>query len=232
MMNIDILWRWMPQGVSTAIAETTSGSAPPQGPSQPPGSVPGGGNTPQMTDINDIKPILDLGGDWLWLLYLAGGLVILMGLLALAWWLWKRRKKPETILPQAPLMAPDVEAYDALDTLAADNGLDPKQFYFQLSAVLRHYMERRYHFPAAEMTTEELIPEVDQLALDASLTQELKTFCRMADPIKFAGAAARQDRLAQDLAFTRDFVRQTTDAVQLVEKSEEATPMQLDVKPE
>lgn len=218
-MALKTLWMWMTQGVSTAIAEPAKGDTQAQGAAQPPGAVPEGGPAPQMTDINDIKPIVDLGGDWQWLLYLIGGIIILIGLLTLAWWLWKRRKKPETMLPTAPPMAPDAEAYDALDALAAENGLDPKQFYFRLSAVMRHYMERRYAFPAAEMTTEELLPHVDQLALETSLAQELKALCRMADPIKFAGAAARQDRLARDLAFTRDFVRQTTEMIEVSEDS-------------
>jgi hypothetical protein len=218
MMALTALWIWMTQGVSTAIAEPAKGDAPAQSPAQPPGSVPEGEPAHQMTDINDIKPIVDLGGDWQWLLYLIGGIIILIGLLAPAWWLWKRRKKPETMLPKAPPMAPDAEAYDALDALAAENGLDPKQFYFRLSAVLRHYMERRYAFPAAEMTTEELLPQVDQLTLEASLVQELKAFCRMVDPIKFAGAAAQHERLAQDLAFTRDFVRQTTEMLEVSEE--------------
>jgi hypothetical protein len=170
-----------------------------------------------MTDINDIKPILDLGGDWQWLLYLIGGIIILIGLLTLARWLWSRRKKSEAMLPKVPPKAPDAEAYDALDALAAENGLDPKQFYFRLSAVLRQYIERRYAFPAAEMTTEELLPQVDQLSLEASLARELKRFCRMADPIKFAGATAGQDRQAQDLAFTRDFVRQTAEMIEVKE---------------
>lgn len=216
-MLLKALWIWMTQGVSTAIAEPARGEALTQATAQPPGSVPEDGPTAQMTDINDIKPIVDLGGDWQWLLYLIGGIIVLIGLLTLAWWLWKRRKKPETILPKVPPMAPDTEAYNALDALAAENGLSPKQFYFRLSAVLRRYMERRYAFPAAEMTTEELLPQVDRLALEASLAQELKSFCRMADPIKFAGAAARQDRLARDLAFTRDFVRQTAKVVEVGE---------------
>lgn len=219
----------MTQGASIATAEPAKVEPLPQAP-QPPGSPPGGGEPP-MTDINDIKPILDLGGDWRWLLYLAVGTVILLGLLALARWLWNRRKKPETPLPSPPPLAPDTEAYTALDALAAENDLEPRQFYFRLSAVLRQYIERRFKFPAAEMTTEELLPHVDQLSLDISLAQELRAFCRMADPIKFAGAAARQDRLAQDLAFSRDFVRQTTDAVQVVENSDDTTSMQLDVKP-
>lgn len=214
-----------------AAAEPAKGSAPDPAPAQGPGVVPGSGNDAQMTDINDIKPILDLGGDWQWLLYLVGGMILVMGLLALARWLWKRRKRPETSLPATPPMAPDAQAYNALDALAAEDSLDPKQFYFRLSAVLRQYMERRYEFPAAEMTTEELLPQVDHLSLDSSLAQELKAFCRMADPIKFAGAFAQRDRLAQDLAFSRNFVRQTTQAVEMEENSEQVSSMQLEDKP-
>ena len=47
------------------------------------------------------------------------------------------------------------EALQMLDALAAEGRLDPKQFYFRLSAVIRRYIERRFDFPAAEMTTEE-----------------------------------------------------------------------------
>jgi hypothetical protein len=202
---------WLTQSISPADAEPAKGGVPVQAPSQPPSLAAGGGSDAQMTDIHDIKPILELGGDWQWLIYLAGALTVLTGLLVLAWWLWKRRKRPEAVFSTAPPIPPDAEAYTALDALAADKGLDPKQFYFRLSAVLRHYMERRFDFPAAEMTTEELLPQVDQMTLDSSLALELKAFCRQTDPIKFAGASARQDRLAQDLAFSRNFVRQTTD---------------------
>ncbi len=213
MMAPNTIWMWLTQSISPANAEPVKGGVPAQAPSpQPPGLAAGGGSDTQMTDIHDIKPILELGSDWQWVIYLAGALAILAGLLVLAWWLWKRRKRPEAVFPAAPPIPPDAEAYTALDTLAADKGLDPKQFYFRLSAVLRRYMERRFDFPAAEMTTEELLPQVDQITLDAALALELKAFCRQTDPIKFAGATARQDRLAQDLAFSRNFVRQTTDA--------------------
>lgn len=209
MMALNTIWRWMLRAAPAAAAEPAKEGDPTAAPTQLPGLDSGSAGT-QMTDIHDIKPILDVGPDWQWLLYAAGGIVLLLGLLALAWWLWKRRRTPEVIPTAAPPIAPDAEAYNALDALAAESGLDPKQFYFRLSAVLRRYVERRFDFPAAEMTTEELLPQVDQLPLEPSLAGDLKAFCRESDPIKFAGAAARQERLAQALAFSRDFVRQTT----------------------
>jgi len=100
-----------------------------------------------------------------------------------------------------------------LDALAAETGLPSKQVFFRLSAILRRYVERRYHFPAAEMTTEELLPNVDRLALDRSLATAFKGFCQEADPIKFAGAMANQERAQEHLAFCRDFVCQTREKV-------------------
>ena len=106
--------------------------------------------------------------------------------------------------------APEVEAYALLDDLAAGDHGDLKRFYFRLSAILRHYMERRYGIPAAEMTTEELLPAVGRLDLSLDLTGQVKSFCLRSDPIKFAGAVADAGRVAHELAFVRDFVRQTT----------------------
>ncbi len=173
------------------------------------GARPGSnGDAPSMTDIHDIKPVLEIGDPWPWLLYLVCGAIVL--LLGLAWWVWSRRRRPsEPIDTDLPELAPDEEAFMALDALAAETGLPPKQFFFRLSAILRRYVERRYYFPAAEMTTEELLPLMDRLALDHSLASGFRNFCREADPIKFAGAMANPERTQQQLAFCRDFVCQT-----------------------
>jgi hypothetical protein len=105
---------------------------------------------------------------------------------------------------------PDTEACQALDLLESETGIGGKQYYFRLSAILRRYLERRYAFPAAEMTTEELLPRIDRLPLGGGLSQRLKALCRFADPIKFAGAGADRDRMRDHMAFARDFIRQTT----------------------
>lgn len=168
-----------------------------------------GGDTSAMTDIHDIKPVLSMGADLAWLYWVAGGLAML-ALGVLGWWLWQRRRPlPAGVTPPPPV-PPEMVAFEALDALAAFAETDPKRFYFQLSAVLRRYIESRYGFPAAEMTTEELLPRLDRLPLEPGLTGPLKAFCRETDPIKFAGAAAAPERILGDLVFARDFVRRTT----------------------
>jgi hypothetical protein len=162
-----------------------------------------------MTDIHDIKPVLDIAGHWPWV-WIAVGAAAALLLAALGWWLWRRRKRPEkTAAAGVPALSPDAEALAALEALCAQTGMAPKKFYFRLSAILRRYIERRYEIPAAEMTSEELLPRMDRLPLDRRLTEAFKAFCRETDPIKFAGAAAHRDQMDRSLAFCRDFVRRT-----------------------
>jgi hypothetical protein len=165
---------------------------------------------PSMTDIHDIKPALAMGHDLRWL-YWALATLVLLALAALVWRQWRKRTRPAaTDRTTPPPLPPDTEALKQLDALAADGGLDPKQLYFRLSAIVRRYIERRFSIPAAEMTTEELLPRMDRLPVAPELAQTLKSFCRAADPIKFAGAPADTNRLAHDLAFARDFVHRTS----------------------
>ena len=122
----------------------------------------------------------------------------------------RRRKKTEPSESAPPPVPPHIEAYQALDALAAQTGISSKQYYFRLSAILRRYLERRYGFPAAEMTTEELLPRLDGLPLDADLAPALKAFCLSADPIKFAGADAGRNQMHDHMAMVRNFIRRTT----------------------
>ncbi len=177
------------------------------------GTERGAGQSP-MTDIHDIKPLLDVGDAWPWLLILFIGVAVLILALWLVWW-WKRQQRGiESRVAQRPAMPPDEEALSALDSLAAQAGLAPRTFYFRLSAILRRYVERRYGFPAAEMTTEELMPHMDRLELERTVSTAFREFCEEADPIKFAGAKVDPERIKAQLSFCRDFVKKTREKPQ------------------
>jgi Domain of unknown function (DUF4381) len=160
-----------------------------------------------MTDIHDIKPILYIPADWGWWVWALIALVLLAA--GLVWWRWRRRHPVQPAVTVEPL-SPHDEAYVKLDALAQGEGIAGKLYYFRLSAILRHYMERRFGLPAAEMTLEELLPELACLPLGADLVQPLKSFCRAAELIKFADAPVDSASMARDLAFVRTFVQRTT----------------------
>lgn len=190
----------------------------------------GAGSRPPMTDIHDIKPLLALGGDIQWLYWVtAAAILLVLGLLLYR--MLKNRKPKETLPTQPPPLPPDTQAYQMLDALAAETNLSPKQFYFQLSAIIRHFIERRFQIPAVEMTTEELLPQVDRLSLKREQLRALRAFCRSADLIKFAGLAAEQNRMARDLAFARDFVYQSSLETVDESVSEHPGPVPVDHEP-
>jgi hypothetical protein len=162
-----------------------------------------------MKDIHDIKPLLAVGIDWGWLPWLLAALAA-AGAALLLWRWWRRRRRSPEEIAAEPLPSPEVEAMAALDSLAADGCGDGKRFYFDLTAILKRYLERRYEIPAAEMTVEELLPQVARLPLAVELAEPLKALCRLAEPIKFADAAADPGKMLGDLAFVRNLVQRTT----------------------
>ncbi len=64
---------------------------------------------------------------------------------------------------------------------------DSKTYYTKLTDILRRYMQGRYGFNAMEMTTDEIISEIEKVN-DPSAIQELGDLFTTADLVKFAKA--------------------------------------------
>jgi hypothetical protein len=162
-----------------------------------------------MTDIHDIKPLATVTvpvspaviAMWTAILLLAAGAVV--G----GWYLWKRRKKPPVEDIEA-MLSPEDAALSQLQALSPDTA-DGKIFYFQLSAILRQYLQGRFGIDGLEMTTEELLPHVETMTLERDLKRDMKRFLVSIDPVKFAGAPTRRDLMAKDLGFVRTVVEKT-----------------------
>lgn len=163
---------------------------------------------PPMTDIHDIKPLVDVGRDLPWPAILIG-LLILAVLLA-AFFYWRHFRKSMVVTDVVAELAPEVNARRALNGIADVAGIDGKSFYFSLSAILRQYLYERFRLNAPEMTTEELLPQLETLNLSPNLYEGLARLCRGADPIKYAKERPQIRQMEQDLAFARRFVEDTT----------------------
>ena len=138
------------------------------------------------SDIMEIKGLLGLSGGFPWVAFILG--IVLAGAL-ISWVLWRRALAAAEADREEPRLPHEV-AYEQLRLLKAKDlpgqGL-VKEYYTELSDIIRRYLEGRFSFRAPEMTTEEFMESIKRSAL---LTREHKDilggFLSHCDMVKFA----------------------------------------------
>lgn len=137
----------------------------------------------EATDIRGLKPLRQVrqGPPWGWI----GAGLAALALAAAGLWAWLRRPRPE-----ATPVPPHVLAFGALDSLRGTDFDDPvavRRFHFQISEVIRAYVEGRWGLNATDLTTEEILPRLGGLAdLPPAQADRLTRFLRGTDRVKFA----------------------------------------------
>jgi hypothetical protein len=61
-----------------------------------------------------------------------------------------------------------------------------KMYYINLTDILRHYMERRYHIMALEQTTEEILKDLKKTGCSSKNLEKISSILKLADLVKFA----------------------------------------------
>ena len=100
------------------------------------------------------------------------------------------------------MMSPIERAWVELDRLLK-KGLPGrgryKDFYVELTMVVRRYIQRKYGIRAPHLTTEEFLRE-------AKPSDELRAFLESADMVKFAGVEATPEMADSATASARDYL--------------------------
>ncbi len=159
-------------------------------------------------EIADIKEPKKLRGPiWPYLL-----IPVIIAILIAAFIMIRKRLKNLIDLPEIPARPPWEIANEKLDRLRADKHIEFgrfKNYYMELSLIIREYIESRYNFPAVEYTTYEL-ENTESLKLDAAdLHNRLFEFFYRADLAKFAKLTPTADDAGSDLKFGYEFVSKT-----------------------
>lgn len=133
-----------------------------------------------------------------------------------AYLLYRRfRKIPE--IPELPSRPAWEVAFERLDVLKGKRHYDfgrVKQYYFELSLIVRAYVEGRYGFPAAERTTFELESDLRMNRIDGKFRKALFEFFDRADLAKFAKVIPSRTDADSDLSMSYDFVQKTIPAIE------------------
>jgi hypothetical protein len=141
--------------------------------------------------ILPIKPFREHPFQWRELLAYWWILAVI-GAGVLGWWIWRKffsRRAREEAAAAVPLLTPHDEAIRGLIELKGRNYPSRgmlKEFFSEYSLIMRRYLERRFEFPALEMTTFELARELEDDSYPALLNERLLPVLRESDLVKFA----------------------------------------------
>jgi len=166
------------------------------------------------TDTLDIKPLkapYEFPPDYT-MYYVYGGiglLVLAIAAIAFGWWLWKRQRAKA----QLDLRSPWEIAFEKLaflkvqflDGELADQSR-AKEFYVQLTEIVRAYLGRIYMTDVLEMTTEEFLDTFHEIELPEETYLQLGDFFHHADQVKFAKLMPERVRIEDDFMSAHDVV--------------------------
>ncbi|UCC80139.1 MAG: hypothetical protein JSW64_01915 [Candidatus Zixiibacteriota bacterium] len=171
-------------------------------------------------EIADIKEPMKLRGPvWPYLLIPLGIVLIVLSIIFLRKYFRKRYEIP--VIPPRP---PWEIAYEKLDRLKSERHAEfgrLKRFYFDLSLIIRSYIEARYEFPAAEYTTYELENTSRLKEIEGGLYGRLFELFNRADLAKFAKFQPSVEDAGSDMKFAYDFVSKTIPTVEEAEAETE-----------
>jgi len=192
----------------TRLPDLTFTALGPEGPARL--TVPGAPLTVEATaegdeldDLRQQQEVLVFSPLPLWI---GGGAIALCALALAAARAWRRR--PRAAPAPGPRGSPEERALAALDALAArgPDG-DGRQFYFELSAIVRGFLEEVTSLHAMEMTTSELVDALVAREVPGLSLAQLGAWLERGDLHRFARVPADPEAARADLEKARDIVR-------------------------
>lgn len=121
--------------------------------------------------------------------------------------LWRARRRSSVAEPQ---QSPQALAWLELERLIQANlaETDVKQYYVELTGVVRRYIERSTGVQAPEQTTEEFLREIVENAVFAEDdSQRLRDFLESADMVKFAALEPGVTEIETSFQRAKQFIR-------------------------
>ncbi len=179
-------------------------------------------NELQLNDIKSIQKAPFSWKDFLSLLWIPLIILILLAIIgAIIYLIIKKNKKGYFFTPP-PLLAPHVRAMKSLDKIKKEKIWQQeryKEFYTQLTDVLRRYINERYGINSLEMTSGEILSIIRTKAEEDSVYNNLKQVLSVADLVKFAKYKPFIDENDLSLMNSYFFVNQTKEDDPLPDKS-------------
>lgn len=146
--------------------------------------------TQPFKGIKEIMPVKTTWRDYIW--YIIGAIVLLILITVVIIYFIRNRKVPAPVIaPPPPVETLQQQALRMLSTLDKKQlwqSGQVKEYYVELTDILRGYIEVRFNTPAMELTTDELLESARMHKEMTRHTELLSTILYTADLAKFAKA--------------------------------------------
>ena len=164
-------------------------------------------------ELRDIKQPIYIPYNYFFLISMIsiGILIIISGFLTYK--LYKKRKEKGYLFkpPEPPRPAHEI-ALESLNALLDKQLIEQgkiKDFYIELSDIIRHYIEGRYYISALEETSSEILFDVKEQDIAQNLYDNLKELLELSDFVKFAKYIPTEQENNQAIENTRNFINDT-----------------------
>jgi hypothetical protein len=161
-----------------------------------------------------IKGIMLVKSTWLdYLLYIIAGIIFIILLVTVILYFIRNKKAaPPAAVPQGPVETLQEKALRLLNELDQQQLWQKgqvKEYYIQLTDILRDYIEKRFHTPAMELTTDEILYKARLHKEMMPYTEMLGKILYTADLAKFAKAQPLPQEHVDTIEYAKRFVEAT-----------------------
>lgn len=166
----------------------------------------------QLNDIKAVRKAPFVWTDYLWLLWIVLGIMLILALTGVGIYLVLKKKKKGYFFSPPVVLPAHVRAIRELDKLKVEKiwqqGRE-KEFYSKLTDILRSYIFEREGINAMEMTSGEILNEIRKVSDVDSVFDNLKQILSTADLVKFAKYKPYSDENDLSMVNAYFFVNQT-----------------------
>ncbi|MDU1890582.1 MAG: hypothetical protein E6767_07810 [Dysgonomonas sp.] len=166
----------------------------------------------QISDIKDIQAAPFVWQDYLEYIYIPLLILLILALIGFGIYFFMRKKKKGYYFTPKIVLPPHVVALQELDKLKSSKlwqkGQE-KEYFTELTDILREYIDRRFNIDAPEMISEDIIKAVHLATDTKSATDGLAQILHLADLVKFAKYTPFADENDLSLVNAYLFVNQT-----------------------
>jgi len=141
--------------------------------------------------IYDIKPVYNAKINWVEVAETTLIILLILALLAVAFWYIRKHLKAKNQKEEdAIIVNPHEFALKELNRIKSEKVWQQgrvKEFYTDVTSVLRLYIQHRFKVPTLEMTSDEIIDNMEGIKeVDKEAKMQLKQILRLSDLVKFA----------------------------------------------